>query len=349
MRQIDIKYGDVHSTILIDNGIKSNIGELCIEHYSPSRVHIITDKTVSSLYLEQIIALFNIPVTSSIIEDGEPSKCLSVLDSIYSDLNKAEITRSDLIIALGGGVVGDIGAYAAGTYLRGTKFCMIPTTLLSQVDSSVGGKCGINTSFGKNTVGMFNAATLVIIDPEFLKTLTPKIYSDGCAEVIKYAFISPKLSTNSLLEDLDLSEIIATCVNIKADIVSEDLYDTGLRMILNLGHTVGHAIERLGEYKRFTHGEGVAMGLIFATKMSIIHKGLCPTTLDLMYKLCNHFALPTECPYSVDELYHHITSDKKRSANDIKFIFIDKDNLAVIDKIQLETLKSLLKIAKEGN
>ena len=264
------------SEIHIESGLLARAASVIGETFSPSRIHIVSDSTVAPLYLEQLEQQFTLPVTHTVIPAGEEHKRLSTVEGIYHDLLASGMTRKDLIIALGGGVVGDITGFAAATFLRGVSLCQIPTTLLAQVDSSVGGKTGVDMPEGKNLVGAFYQPRLVLIDPAVLATLPDQTFADGMAEVIKYGCIRD-VSFLSWLEQRpsrheitpDIEHVLYTCCDIKRSVVVEDERDTGLRMLLNFGHTLGHAYELAGNYELWTHGQAVAAGMVKAGELGV--------------------------------------------------------------------------------
>ena len=261
------------SEIHIETGLLDRAGAVILETFSPSRVHIVSDSTVAPLYLEKLEKQFSLPVTHTVIPAGEEHKQLSTVEGIYHDLLAAGMTRKDLIIALGGGVVGDITGFAAATFLRGVSLCQIPTTLLAQVDSSVGGKTGVDLPEGKNLVGAFYQPRLVLIDPNVLASLPDSTFADGMAEVVKYGYISNREILTMVSQPdykSNIENIIYECVKIKRDVVAIDEHDTGLRMILNFGHTIGHAAEKLGNYTDLTHGQAVAIGMVAAMRLSAL-------------------------------------------------------------------------------
>lgn len=362
MNRIEINGRNGLSAIYLNNGIFRNAAEMCIEKFNMNKVHIITDDNLEDLYLDKLISDFaelvyselepedaqedfDFEISYSVIPAGEDSKNLGTVADIYDSLADAEISRNDLIIALGGGVVGDIAGFAASTYLRGVRFCQIPTTLLSQVDSSVGGKCGINLPQGKNLVGSFFQPDLVIIDPNLLCTLSEEVFCDGMAEVIKYGFIS-KPDIIEMIEDYHQGEmlgeknsdiimnIINECIHIKKAFVENDELDKGMRNILNFGHTIGHAIEKLSGYENITHGQAIAMGMVCETKMfSGDNK---EKILRKLIKTLEMYGLPTELPYGSDEIFQAVKSDKKVDSKFIKIIVLDEIGSAEIIKMEME-------------
>lgn len=345
MKKLTLSGSNGISEILIDEKIIDNVAGLCLDVFSPSKVHIVTDTNVAPLYLENIEKQFSIPVTHSILPAGEEYKRLETINTIYTDLINADITRKDLIIALGGGVIGDMTGFAAATFLRGVSLCQIPTTLLAQVDSSVGGKTAVDMPQGKNLVGAFYQPRLVLIDPYVLKSLPEHIFIDGMAEVVKYGCIQ-----NADILDMvskpdykdNISNIIYECVKIKQDVVEVDEHDTGLRMILNFGHTIGHAIEKLGDYTKFSHGNAVSMGMIAAMKLSDAI-GNDNSLTAYLSGILNSIGLPTSLPYEKEDIFNALLSDKKKMGDTMNFILVRTMGKAEIEKIEIDRLHKLIK------
>ena len=240
-------------TIRIERGALDQLGAYCASLFAPGKkAVVITDTHVAPLYLERVsTSLRNagFDVTSCAFPAGEPSKRLSTIEGIYGHMAQAHITRSDFAVALGGGVTGDMAGFAAASYLRGIPFVQVPTTLLSQVDSSVGGKTGVDLPQGKNLVGAFWQPSFVLIDPDTLNTLSPHFFADGMGEVIKYGCIKSRALFDLLIETEDITsimeDVIYRCVDIKRDVVERDEFDTGESGLLNYGHTLGQALEKL--------------------------------------------------------------------------------------------------------
>ena len=327
------------SEIHIENGLLARAASVIGETFSPSRIHIVSDSTVAPLYLEQLEQQFTLPVTHTVIPAGEEHKRLSTVEGIYHDLLASGMTRKDLIVALGGGVVGDITGFAAATFLRGVSLCQIPTTLLAQVDSSVGGKTGVDMPEGKNLVGAFYQPRLVLIDPSVLTTLPEQTFADGMAEVVKYGYISNRdildmVSAPDYKQNIE--SIICECVKIKRDVVTIDEHDTGLRMILNFGHTIGHAAEKLGNYVDLTHGQAVAVGMVAAMRLSAFlgNEDLTGRLIDIL----NHIGLPTELKYDREDIYRSLLSDKKKFGATVNFILVREPGRAEITPIDAEKL-----------
>ena len=327
------------SEIHIENGLLSRAAAVIGETFSPSRIHIVSDSTVAPLYLQKLEQQFTLPVTHTVIPAGEEHKRLATVEGIYHDLLANGMTRKDLIVALGGGVVGDITGFAAATFLRGVSLCQIPTTLLAQVDSSVGGKTGVDLPEGKNLVGAFYQPRLVLIDPSVLTTLPEQTFADGMAEVVKYGYISNRdildmVSAPDYKQNIE--SIIYECVKIKRDVVTIDEHDTGLRMILNFGHTIGHAAEKLGNYVDLTHGQAVAVGMVAAMRLSAFlgNEDLTGRLIEIL----KHIGLPTELKYDREDIYRSLLSDKKKFGATVNFILVREPGRAEITPIDAEKL-----------
>ena len=269
--KLTVDLGPNSYPIHIENGILAKTGELVSEVFSGKKIMIVSDDNVFPLYGEIITKALSdsgFECHSFVLPHGEPTKSFQSLPKIYEALLNAKLTRSDLLIALGGGVIGDLAGFVASSYLRGIKFVQIPTSLLAQVDSSVGGKVAVDLPQGKNLVGAFYHPKAVIIDPDVLNTLPDHFISDGMGEVIKYGCIKDKelfelLCRHTSFDDLKpkLTQIIARCVDIKRIVVEADQFDLGERILLNFGHTLAHTIEQHFNYERESHGEAVGIRL----------------------------------------------------------------------------------------
>ena len=296
--------------------IKCTVGEC--------KICIVTDDKVDALYslrAQQALQREGYSYKKFVIKNGEASKNTQNLIALLEFLAENTFTRSDCVLALGGGVVGDLAGFAAGIYLRGIRFIQVPTTLLAAVDSSVGGKTAVDLAAGKNLAGVFHQPSLVLCDVETLDTLDSEVFADGCAEVIKYAVISDRAMFEYLKKGIknNIEKVIFDCISHKAKIVEDDEFDRGCRQLLNLGHTVGHAIEHCSDFK-ISHGSAVSIGMSVVTKMAC-DLGLCDQN-DLidMLALLRANALPTECKYSAEELARVAGADKKRSGQTITLI-----------------------------
>ena len=261
-------------------------------------------------------------VLSYILPHGEQHKTLETYGALLNFLCDNRLTRSDLLVALGGGVTGDLTGFAAATYQRGCGFVQIPTTLLAMVDSSVGGKTAVDLPGGKNQAGAFYQPSLVLCDPDTLATLPEEEFRCGCAEVVKYGMLGDAAFFASL-ETVpvrgQLEDVIERCVTMKRDIVHEDEFDTGLRRLLNLGHSFGHAVEACSGYT-LLHGQAVAVGMAMITRAAV-EKGYCePETLDRLLAILKQYELPTECDYSVGELSSALLADKKMTGSTMHLV-----------------------------
>lgn len=327
--------------IHIGSGLLEKAGEIISEFTKGNKVAIITDTNVGPLYAEKVSkTLIDYDVSVITVEAGEKSKSLEVLQYVYTKLLDAGITRSDLIIALGGGVVGDLAGFASATFLRGVDFVQIPTTLLAQVDSSVGGKTAVDLPQGKNLVGSFCQPKAVIADSDTLKTLDDKILSDGMAEVIKYGAICDANLFELLSEIRDkkelfakIPEIVYTCCRIKSEIVEKDEFDTGKRMILNFGHTFGHSIEKKCNFSEVTHGMAVAAGMVMAAKWGEKNGITSEGTSEKMECILKKYKLPISFDITRDEILASASVDKKNDGSMINLILIKSIGEAVIHKI----------------
>lgn len=333
--------------VIIDAKLLDKCGEYCRPFCPNKRAAIITDTNVAPLYLEKVTNSLKengITAIHYIIPAGEESKCGNTYLSILNYLAENRLTRTDTLIALGGGVVGDLVGFVAATYLRGISFIQIPTTLLAMVDSSVGGKTAINLPAGKNLAGAFYQPKLVLCDYSALDTLPDPIFEDGCAEIIKYAV----LKSPSLFEHLtqcgkafDREKVITECVTIKRDIVNADEFESGPRKFLNLGHTVGHAIEQCSHFK-LSHGKSVAAGLAIiaecAAKTQICDRGVTESICALNTK----FNLPNATPYPLRDLLDVLLSDKKRSGNRITFILPKKIGDCFLHTVDVSLVEAFL-------
>ena len=290
-----------------------------------TKVCIVSDSNVFPLYGEIVsnsLKQAGFSVNHFVFPAGEQMKNAQTFLALLNHLAAAEVTRSDLIIALGGGVVGDLTGFAASCYLRGIRFIQVPTTLLAAVDSSVGGKTAIDLDAGKNLVGAFWQPSLVLCDIDTLNTLSEDIFRDGCAEVIKYAVLyDPELFEELMSHgmDFDRESVITRCVEWKRDVVAEDEFDTGSRMKLNLGHTIGHGVEAKSEFS-ISHGQGVAIGMAIVARAAV-KLGMCDSICSLrIQNILERFQLPVSTDYSVEEIYTYTLSDKKRSGGSIRLI-----------------------------
>ena len=318
-------------SIYIENNILKDTGSYIEKVYSGKKIMIISDDNVFPLYGDTIVKTLEdkYEVHSLILPHGEPTKSFQSLPKIYSALLEARFSRSDLIIALGGGVIGDLAGFAAASFLRGIKFIQIPTSLLAQVDSSVGGKVAVDLPEGKNLVGAFYQPKMVLIDPDVLETLPERYVTDGMGEVIKYGCIKDRklfdlLEKCGCYENLKehLTDVIATCVDIKRRVVEEDEFDTGERILLNFGHTLAHTIEQHFHYERESHGEAVAIGMYQITKIAE-EKGLTKKgEAEHIRKVLEAYKLPVKADVPLPQLTEAIKLDKKTLNNKLKVVLL---------------------------
>lgn len=331
-------------SIMIERGLLQDVGKHIHSNYNSKKIAVVTDTNVDTIYgniLFDSLTAQGFMVTKIVIPPGEKSKSMAMLEFLYGQFLDFKISRSDLIIAFGGGVVGDLVGYAAATYLRGIRFIQIPTTLLAQIDSSIGGKVAVNLPNGKNLIGTFYHPEAVFIDPNLLNTLPLRVLRDGIGEVIKYCGISKtdlfeKLTSYENEKELlaNIEGVIATCCQIKQQVVEEDEKDTGVRMTLNFGHTIGHAIENFFNYETYTHGEAVAIGMAHITLRSEALGITTPGTAQALITLIEKYGLPTTpTEYNQQALLESITLDKKNSNNGLHIILLSEMGKALIHRI----------------
>lgn len=337
----------INYDILVKKGLINDTGKLVKEVLRGKRALIVTDEIVDKFYTETVkksLEKENIITSVCVLENGETNKNIESIYNIYSALAKNELSRKDIIIALGGGVIGDMAGYAAATWMRGIDFVQIPTTLLACVDSSVGGKTGINIKEGKNLVGAFHSPRLVIMDSDVLNTLPNREFNAGMAEVIKHAFLFDK----KLLEYLennnnfDMDFILKRNCELKGHIVEIDYKEKKERMFLNFGHTIGHSVENAAGYGVLLHGEAVAIGVIFAIEYGI-KKNITKdkSLLERAKNIFAKFSLPTEIPSNIN-LKDAIKLDKKRSNDEINFVFLEDIEKPLINKVSIDDIVNLL-------
>ena len=349
MKKVDVSTSSGSYQVLIGPGILDSAGRLYRElDKAPAggKAAVVTDDIVDGLYasrLEASLSDAGYEVIKYVIPNGESSKNPEQLFKIINFLAENHLTGSDTVFALGGGVVGDIAGFAASIYLRGINLVQIPTTLLSAVDSSVGGKTAVDLPSGKNLAGAYYQPKLVVCDYSVLDTLTDEIFADGMAEVIKYGAIYDKnlfdLLTGS--RDDNIAEIIERCVSIKSSIVGQDEKDKGLRQLLNFGHTFGHAVEKCSNYQ-LSHGKAVAIGMILMTNAAI-KKGFCSEEcLCPILEKIHAFGLPDKTELTAEEMYEALLSDKKRKGDSITLVVPTEPGRCRLYKTTLSEAKELL-------
>ena len=350
MKTIEVKTGRPYN-IYIEHGIIKNAGKFVRDVSKAVRAVIISDSNVAPIYadiVENSLKENGFETSMFVFEAGEERKRLATIAKMYEHFFEHSITRTDIIVALGGGVTGDMAGFAAASYLRGIDFVQIPTSLLSQVDSSVGGKTGVDLPTGKNLVGAFWQPNVVLIDPDTLDTLPQKFFNDGMGEVIKYGCIRSK----SLFERLErenakgiIDDIIYECISIKRDVVENDERDTGERAILNFGHTFGHALEKLHNYSGITHGEAVAVGALTLTKITEEKNITANGVSEKISTLLKKYNMPTETEFSLTDIVKATKGDKKSSGKSLNFIFIRDIGECFINKIENDKIPEFFGIS----
>ena len=333
--------------ILIGSGLLQTLGQEAAKVCITGKAAIISDSTVWPLYgkaAQNSLEKVGFEVVSFVFPAGEASKNGATYLEILNFLAENQLTRSDCLIALGGGVVGDITGFSAATYLRGIAYIQVPTTLLAAVDSSVGGKTAIDLPAGKNLCGAFCQPRLVLCDTNTLNTLPEDIFRDGCAEVIKYGVLyDPELFSD--LENAGLSfdreAVIARCVELKRDVVAEDEFDLGSRMKLNLGHTVGHGVEANSNFT-VSHGRAVAIGMAIVSRAAAKQSICSPDTCDRIHRILEQFRLPTVTDCAAEDIYRCALSDKKRSGGTVNLIIPERIGFCRIQSTPVNELKTFI-------
>jgi len=335
MRVVKVPLGDRSYSLLIGNDLLPRLGVQCRRLGLARRCAVITDANVAPLYAE--VALRALKATGFdpaliTVPAGETAKSLKTVHACYDQLAAQRLERKSFVVALGGGVVGDLAGFVAATYLRGLAFVQVPTTLLAQVDSSVGGKVGVNLKAGKNLVGAFHQPRLVLADLGTLGTLPVREFRAGLAEVIKYGIIYDAVFFRRLERDFvkllkrdpkTLAAVVARCCEIKAEVVGQDETESGLRAILNFGHTIGHGLEAISRYGKYLHGEAIAIGQVAAARLSWGLLGLPAAEVERIRNLFEQAGLPTTvklAPAQVQALLGALRLDKKVSGGEVKFV-----------------------------
>ena len=324
MTTVTVKASQTYD-VTIGRGLLDTVGRTAAACFRGRTAAIVSDTNVAPRYLNAVADSLKgdgFRVCSFVFPAGEENKNGSTYLNLLEFLAQEHITRADGLIALGGGVVGDLTGFAAATFLRGIPFVQLPTTLLAAVDASVGGKTAIDLRGGKNLAGAFYQPKAVLCDLDTLATLPDEIFSDGCAEVIKYGMIGDAALLDKL-EKIDLAadpeEVAARCIAQKRDLVEQDEFDTGARQLLNLGHTIGHGVEACSDYT-ISHGKAVAIGMTLVTRAAVAF-GLCPAAvLVRLTALLQKYHLPTATDYTAQELYEKTLSDKKRAGDTITLV-----------------------------
>lgn len=339
--------------VLAGEGILSLVGPKARETAGGTRAMVVTNTDVEPLYAQAVLdSLMGAGYTASthVVESTEAVKNMRELAILLEDMAEQQMTRDDVIIALGGGVVGDLAGFAAATYMRGCKAVQVPTSLLAMVDSSVGGKTAVDLAHGKNLAGAFFQPRCVIASIECLDTISLDLFADSCGEVIKYGVmcdeelfcaLEKKPLTDSKLDHGRLEDVIARCVAIKRDVVNADEHETGLRQTLNLGHTIGHAVESANGYE-LGHGSCVAAGMCIMAR-ACAAKGWCSqgTVARIEATVAAH-GLPTGSDFPVDELFRHALSDKKRHGDTMNIVVIEDIGRVRVRTVSLDEFKELI-------
>ena len=346
MQKITVK-GDKGYYILLEAGILKESGRYIRNISKATRAIVISDSNVFPIYGDAVLASLcdnGFEVSSFVFPAGERSKTVDTVLQMTKAMSEAELTRADIAVALGGGVTGDMVGFASSIYLRGIDFVQIPTTLLSQVDSSVGGKTGCDTDFGKNLLGAFHNPSLVLIDTDTLKTLPEHYMRDGMGEVIKYGCIKSAPLFEKLMSCKDIAdimnEVIYECVDIKRKVVENDFTEKGERMLLNFGHTLAHAIEKYYNYEKISHGQAVGIGMYMITlaaeRENLTEKG----TAEKIKTALEKYGLPISCEVKAAELCVLMTRDKKRRGNSLNLVLLQNIGNAYVKRIENDRLEA---------
>lgn len=348
MKTISVQTGRPYE-IYIQKGLLAGAGQLVKKLFEGRRIAVISDSRVAPLYLKPLLnslaeAGFEPPATFTVPE-GEGSKSLKMAEVIYNFLAERRIRRSDCLIALGGGVVGDLTGFVASTYCRGMCFVQVPTTLLAQIDSSVGGKTAVNLDAGKNMVGTFWQPSLVVCDPNTLNTLPADIFAAGVAEALIYGMIRDEalftlLAEGGALEHIE--QVIARCVEIKRDIVEHDERDTGERMLLNFGHTLGHGVESASRYA-LSHGFAVSVGMNMIVKASVAAGFSDPAVLSRLQEACRRYGLPTSYAGDLGQVLSICRGDKKSESGGLKAVLLRRIGEGYIRPFTFEEFETFVR------
>lgn len=349
-RNLYVDLGENSYNIFIEKGILNKLGEEIKKLYDGKKIFVITDENVNKYYgskVKESLEKSGFQTKILVLEAGEETKSFNTLPRIYDELLNFKLTRKELIVTLGGGVIGDLGGFAAASYLRGVPFIQVPTSLLAQVDSSVGGKVAVDLPKGKNLVGNFYQPKAVFIDPNVLETLSEKFYKDGMGEVIKYGCIKDEklfdklYSLKSRADVMDhIEDIIYTCCFIKKTVVEKDEKDLGERMLLNFGHTLGHAIETFYHFQGYSHGEAISIGMYNITleseKLGITTQGAAEKIKNILI----NYGLPYEMNIDDNEaIIETIALDKKNLGSVLKIILLKDIGESIIYKTKPDFFK----------
>lgn len=337
-------------TVKIERGLLSRAGGELRALFPGAGFAIVSDSNVAGLYLDRLQRALGEKAPAFVFPAGEEQKTLANFGKILEFLAEKGVTRSDVLLALGGGVTGDMAGFAAACYLRGINYVQLPTTLLSAVDSSVGGKTAVDLPQGKNLAGAFHQPSLVLIDTDCFSTLPKTVYSQGVAECVKYGALYDealfdRLATGAF--DDGIEDIVKKCVEYKAVAVKADELDFGERRMLNLGHTFGHAVEKCSNFK-LSHGEGVAIGMCMAARFSEARGIAQNGVLARLEAALNANGLPVKCPFGAEELAKAALSDKKRRGGSVTLILIEKIGKCLTLDVPVEELPGIMALGKEA-
>lgn len=360
MPSVHVNLSDRSYDVLVESGLLKRAGETILgAGIKAGRVAVITDSNVVKYHSEALLASLKaagFQPTLHVFQAGEGSKSMVKIEEVCREMIRADHDRKSLVVALGGGVVGDFAGFVASIFYRGIPFVQIPTTIVSQVDSSVGGKTGVNVPEGKNLLGIFHQPKLVLIDPETLLTLPPRDYYEGFAEVIKHAAIRDAAMLDELAaldpENRDLpADLIARNIAIKARVVEADEFETiGIRALLNFGHTIGHGIEASVPYGTMLHGEAISLGIRAALYLSEKKSGLTADQSERVLSLLKHFRLPLVLSDQIatDTVMEKLAKDKKFSSGQIRFVTLDTLGSAkLISEVTLEDIREAIEVLRQ--
>lgn len=338
--------------VLIERGLLKSSGKLSLDYLPPSAALIVTDDKVDALYGDILLNSLTdagFKAYKFVFKNGEASKNIDTLSDILNYMAELKMTRKDVVFALGGGVCGDLAGFAAASYLRGIKFVQLPTTFLAAVDSSVGGKTGINLKSGKNLAGAFHQPSVVLCDPDVFKTLPAEVFSDGVAEAVKSGIIADSslfeaFRDGSYTDKIDY--VVESCVKIKGYVVENDEFEGGMRRLLNLGHTAGHAVEKCSDYK-ISHGHAVAIGMAIVARASE-KSGLSESgTAEKIVSVLKSCSLPTSCRFSAEELSHVILNDKKRVKDSVTFVIPESIGVCRMHDVHVDDICKFISLGME--
>lgn len=329
--------------ILIGKGLLRELGGLLAPLRKNAPLAVVSDENVWAAHGETFASSVDSFDPVIVLPPGEGIKSLEGLSRLYGDFARRKLTRNGLVAAFGGGVIGDLAGFAAATWMRGVRIVQVPTTLLAQVDSSVGGKTAVNLPQGKNLAGAFHQPELTVIDPAVLDSLPERERRCGMAEVVKYGAIRSRSLFEALLEDgePDLAGLIHTCCQIKAEIVARDERDFGERMLLNFGHTLGHAIEKSGGFETYRHGEAVAMGMVLAAEAGEAMGFTEPGTVNALRRALTAQGLETEYPGDLMSLFPLLSADKKSAGGGVQMVLLRRVGEAFTRHVAFEDLKRI--------